>query len=489
VRPAVAAASPSAPVAGTSASAAAPVALALAAVCALAAAIRFSTLDVQSFWLDEGIAIGLIRRPFGDMLSTLPHGDSSPPLYYVLAWGWSRIFGSGEEGLRSLSALLGTLTVPTAYLAARELASQRVGLIVAALAAVNPWLVWYSQEARPYALLALLLTAGLVFFARSLGRGATRDLALWASLSILALATHYMAVFLIAAEAAWLLAAAPSSRRAKLAAMSAVAVAGGALMVLALEQRTTGGQDWVGDAPLRARLGDLPKKVVNGELGGAFDKQAGVGWLLLLVGAGLLVARGGARERSGAIIAASLAAACVALPLALALAGLDYLFARYAIGGLVPVLVVAAAGFETSRAGLAAALALGAMWVATDVRAVTDRGLQRDDWRGAVAALGPARELRAVAVPRDFDTTPLTVYLRGAAPLPDGGAAVRDLAVIRLVRGGDPPPLRIPGFVAVARRRATSYELLRFRAPVATRVTPDSLTTLGADPGVVLQLP
>ena len=56
MRPAVAAASPSAPVAGTSASAAAPVALALAAVCALAAAIRFSTLDVQSFWLVESIS-------------------------------------------------------------------------------------------------------------------------------------------------------------------------------------------------------------------------------------------------------------------------------------------------------------------------------------------------------------------------------------------------------------------------------------------------
>jgi hypothetical protein len=134
-------------------------------------------------------------------------------------------------------------------------------------------------------------------------------------------------------------------------------------------------------------------------------------------------------------------------------------------------------------------VALAAVWLATDVRVALDRSLQRDDWRGAVAALGPAREARAVAVSRSFETVPLTVYLRNTAALPASGTAVREIAVIRLARGSSPPPLRFPGFALLARRRTTSYELLRFRASRAVSVAPGSFSALGADPGVVLQLP
>ena len=58
-------------------------------------------------------------------------------------------------GLRSLSALAGTLTVPVCYAAGRTLVSHRAGMIVAALSAVSPLLVWYSQEARAYGLFVL----------------------------------------------------------------------------------------------------------------------------------------------------------------------------------------------------------------------------------------------------------------------------------------------------------------------------------------------
>ena len=56
--------------------------------------------------------------------------------------------GTGEFGLRSLSALAGVATVPVAYLIGVELRGRRAGLMAAALVAVNPMLLWYSQEAR-----------------------------------------------------------------------------------------------------------------------------------------------------------------------------------------------------------------------------------------------------------------------------------------------------------------------------------------------------
>ena len=136
-------------------------------VAAAGASLRFSTLDTQSFWYDEGLTVHLVRSSFGPMLSGVRNTEALPPLYFVLAWVWKRVFGDAEIGLRSLSAVAGTLTIPVAYAAAKALAGRRVALIVAVLAAVSPALIFYSQEARPYALLTLFSVASLLYFARA----------------------------------------------------------------------------------------------------------------------------------------------------------------------------------------------------------------------------------------------------------------------------------------------------------------------------------
>ena len=126
----------------------------LAALTAAAAAVRFVSLGVQSFHHDEVITVmRVIPGSFGHMLHEVKASESNPPLYYVLAWGWARAFGRDEWGIRSFSALLSTLTVPLGYPIGRRLASRRVGLILTGLLAFDPMLIWYSQEARSYALL------------------------------------------------------------------------------------------------------------------------------------------------------------------------------------------------------------------------------------------------------------------------------------------------------------------------------------------------
>ena len=125
--------------------------------------------------------------------------------------------------------------MPVAYLAGRELVGRRTGLAVAAIVAVNPMLVWYSQDARAYALLVLLTTAALLFFIRARRSGSARDLGCWAVFSALALATHYFAFFGLAIEAALLLLAVRPLRRV-LAALAGVALAGLALAPIALHQ-------------------------------------------------------------------------------------------------------------------------------------------------------------------------------------------------------------------------------------------------------------
>ena len=171
---------------------------------------------------------------------------------------WARVFGYGEAGLRSLSALAGVATVPVAYAAARKLISTRAGLIAAALTACNPLLIWYSQEARSYSLLVLLTAAALLAFAHARANPTPRALIAWTIISGLALATHYYALLAIVPQAAWLLAAHRRNRAVQIA-FGAVAACGLALIPLAISQNGTGNANWIAPIPLGSRLApDLP---------------------------------------------------------------------------------------------------------------------------------------------------------------------------------------------------------------------------------------
>src|SRR5947209_4566385 len=98
----------------------------VAALTLAAAALRFATLSVQSLWKDEAVTVVRILKPsLGATLATIPHSEATPPLYYLAAWVWTRLFGTSEAGIRSFSALLGAALVPVVYLAARPFLPRR----------------------------------------------------------------------------------------------------------------------------------------------------------------------------------------------------------------------------------------------------------------------------------------------------------------------------------------------------------------------------
>ena len=425
----------------------------LLAFVAVAAALRFTRIGHQSFWLDESYTVDLVQRPFGDMLSGVASDESTPPLYYVLAWLWEKVFGHGEAGLRSLSALFGTLTVPVAWRAAREwFDSPRAGLIAAALVAFNPFFVWYSQEARSYALLVLMAALTLLFLGR-------RAYGWWALTAALALCTHYFAAFLLAPEAVWLLWS--ERNRAAWIATGAVGAVAIALIPLAVHQRDLGHTSFIAGLSLRTRVTDLPKKLVTGELGSPTPLIGPLAGLIAV--AAVIYAL---RTRPGRVLVAfALFAALV--PLVLAVAGADYVLPRNLIAVYVPVILAAAAGFAATRLGVLGAAAICAVALVVNVEVATDVKLQRDDWRSAARTLGPAPETRVVVVDPPYDKKPLRLYVGSLPPLPPQGADVREVVAIEY---GRPPkdPAPPPGFPqVVARVRTPSYVLVRYRSPVA----------------------
>ena len=107
--------------------------VAVAALTAVAAILRFTLLAHQGFWFDEANTAADIRYSPGQMLGLLPQNETTPPLFYCVAWVWARVFGFGEFALRSLPALAGVATVPVIYAATAKLVSRRAGVVAAAL--------------------------------------------------------------------------------------------------------------------------------------------------------------------------------------------------------------------------------------------------------------------------------------------------------------------------------------------------------------------
>jgi mannosyltransferase len=430
----------------------------VAGLTAVAAALRFVTLGAQSYHHDEVItASRLLRGSFGHAVDAIGFSESAPPLYYVLAWLWVQVTGNGEVGLRSLSALAGIATVPVAYLIGAELRDRAAGIAAAALVAVNPMLLWYSQEARAYALLVLLTSISFLYFARALRSSASRSVTLWGVFSGLALATHYFAFFPLAAEAVWLL------RRHGRAAWRGVAVLvafGLALVPLLVHQLSYAHAEWISNFSLGHRLWEVGMTFMVGETGDVIAQAehplfALAPGLLAIIALLLTLRRGDGADRRAAGVPLAIAATTVAAPLAIALVDpdADFVLARNLMPALVPLLVAIGVGCTlpaARRAGTLLGAALVAYSLGFSAWASVSPALQRPDWDAVAAELGEPATPRAM-VTWTIGAAPLRYYLSTGAfqPRPSEGFAWWVGEVDFISRGETPPPpprLLGPGF-------------------------------------------
>jgi mannosyltransferase len=446
----------------------------------LAAVLRFSFLNRQSFWFDEAVTVELSQKSLSGMLAALPDTESTPPLYYVLVWAWSRLIGPSEAELRALSALFGTATVPVAYAVGRLLVSHRAGLYTAALVTCSPFLVWYSQEARGYAVFLALSTLALLVFAHALLRPSSRGFALWAVVAALALATHYFSVFLVGGEAVWLVLR-HRRCRAAWAAATGVAAAGAALLPLALHQQRTGQTAWIDGRPLRDRMSQTLRQFVTGEYG---PSEAVSLLALVVLGftvAGLVWFTEG-REQRGGTIALVLGAAAVVAPLALAATELDKFFYRNLIAAWVPLAIALAtvlASQRIRRLGLVILAATCAIQLWSLSIVVRRPSLHRDDWRSALEALGPGDGRRAIITEPSYEKAVIQLYRPEVRPMPTAGKGVAEIVFLGLSR----LPLHFrppPAFERVEERMVQHIALVRYRSPTVQTVTPADLARRGA---------
>jgi 4-amino-4-deoxy-L-arabinose transferase-like glycosyltransferase len=444
---------------------------ALGGLIALGFAARFASLGVQSYHHDEVITVArVIPGSFVHMLEEVKGSESNPPLYYVLAWAWAKLFGTGEVAMRSLSALFGLGAVPLAYLIGAELSNRRAGLIAAGIVAVNPMLIWYSQEARSYAMLVFFGAASLLFFVRALRTRRGQDLALWALASALALSSHYFAVFAVVIEAVWLLVALRDRWRAVTPAVAGVAAVGLALVPLILAQVNPTHIGWIDHSPLSSRFFQTGVSFLIGETGHVIAEPprlhyALVPAILVIAALVLVILRGTKVERRGVLLGAAIGCGVAILAGLAAVIGKDYVVERNLLPALVPLGIAIAIGFATDgarRLGLLLAIALCAYWIAFDVHVTQTPNLQRPDFRELTEKLGPATRRRAV-VSWKLAADPIRFYLRdGSERAYSGAIPIREIDVISKPIVMNPPASLPPGFHETIRVRLDRLTLTRY---------------------------
>jgi hypothetical protein len=181
-----------------------PVILAVG-VLLLATGLRFHLLGAQSLWNDEGNSVVQAGRPLADIIEHASR-DIHPPGYYLLLSGGRALAGDSEFALRLWSALASVITVALAFSLGRRLFSAGAGLVAALFVALNTFSIYYAQEARMYALLALLGAAAMWALVGLVQRPQWRWAVALGLINAAGLYTHYAYPFLILAQGVLVLA-------------------------------------------------------------------------------------------------------------------------------------------------------------------------------------------------------------------------------------------------------------------------------------------
>lgn len=167
--------------------------------------LRLSSLSMMEFrhdsayWALDGYRIlqgdyyPLVGQQVGSVQSPLYNG---PALSYITAAIFA-IFGYQPAAVASFIALCNVFGVYIAYLLGRRLYSRSVGLILATLASVSPWMVLYGRMFWPQSLFPFLIPLSVLFLINALEKDKIAYYVLFGALLGLGVQLHLSALALV----------------------------------------------------------------------------------------------------------------------------------------------------------------------------------------------------------------------------------------------------------------------------------------------------
>jgi hypothetical protein len=399
----------------------------------LAFGLRLHRLGEPSLWGDEGWSLYRARASWEDLLrgrivlrslQPIEATDVHPPLYFMALKIWIGLAGDREFALRFPSVFASILMIPVAWAAGRRLREPAAAWAGAILTAASPLYLWYAQEARMYALLALE-SALLLFLLLPSGRGASLGLRrqIAALMTLLAMIlTHYTAFLLVPALGLWALAQPRRDLRRMALWLLIPALLFGSMFPFLYQRLTSGPERDYFFVPLEGILTDVLRASAFGTSFPYADPWSWpLQWLWVgVIGVGVWTLTRRMPEAVALLLAAFFG------PL-LGLYGLSHLKPLYQ--NIRHLFLIVPSAYLLASVGLAA-LARRALWgmllpslllmgmLFSDYRYFADPYPLKDDWRGALAWVGERAALEDLIILQDLQLTPLAGYYnRSAAPL------------------------------------------------------------------------
>ncbi|MGH2866702.1 MAG: glycosyltransferase family 39 protein [Solirubrobacteraceae bacterium] len=178
--------------------------------------------ELSTYWISATHGFGgVISLLYGS--ASIHHAEITPPLYFVLAWMTSHL-GHSVFLLRLPSLVAGVLSLPVVYLLGCRTVGRRGALVATALTTFSPFMIYYSTEARAYAVMMLLVMVSTLAMLIAVESGRARWWVVYAVCSCAAVYSHLTCGFVLAGQFLWLLWAHPEARgRAVVANLGAVA--------------------------------------------------------------------------------------------------------------------------------------------------------------------------------------------------------------------------------------------------------------------------
>lgn len=375
---------------------------------AISAYVRTRAIS-GSFWMDEGLSVGIASTPLTDIPGVLRE-DGSPPLYYMLLHVWMDVFGRSETAVHWLSLTAALLCIPAAMWAGWSLWGKRAGYLGAVVCALLPFLTAYGEEARMYALMALFALLAAACFVHAFVYRRRGYLIGFAVLQAAMLYTHSWGIFFGVGAALALIPiwrSRAGEERAGLLKDAALAFGGAAVLYLPwvptlLYQAAHTGAPWAN----KPRLG-VPIQIARDVLGGYGAAIA----VLLGAGFGLAAVLGGDRARDlreRLSVWVLIVIPIVTVGLAWGLSQISPAWAsRYFAAFLGPLILLMALGFaRAGKLGLIALLCACAFWI--DPTEYVDG--YKSDVRDIGAEVGPQLRAGDLVISGQPEQSPLVWY-------------------------------------------------------------------------------
>jgi len=153
---------------------------------------------------DETLALFVGRKSISGLLDTVLDQRGGAPLHFIFAWMVAHT-GGGLVGLRLVSAIFATATVPLVALLGSRIAGRPTGLAATVLCSASWMLLFHGVYGRMYSLFLFTSTLSFLALLAATQRRTRRAWALWALATLLCVAAHPYGALVLAAQSVYVL--------------------------------------------------------------------------------------------------------------------------------------------------------------------------------------------------------------------------------------------------------------------------------------------